>query len=164
MKQSCIMLKRGRGLDALFAFRLLTAFLLCGVTSVSAIANTPVDDVFLQCDGEVRTRQLAFQLGEQEIEEFTPARRLLQIEIRSARRARIMDHTSGDVLFTPRQCKLSDLKIACEHDDDEGIRQMFISRTSGDAIFEGYSESGDKKSNLVVEHYVCVKEAREALF
>ena len=119
MKQSCIMLKRGRGLDALFAFRLLTAFLLCGVTSVSAIANTPVDDVFLQCDGEVRTRQLAFQLGEQEIEEFTPARRLLQIEIRSARRARIMDHTSGDVLFTPRQCKLSDLKIACEHDDDE---------------------------------------------
>ena len=71
-KQSCIMLKRGRGLDALFAFRLLTAFLLCGVTCVSALANTPVDDFFLQCDSEVRTRQLAFQLGEQEIEEFTP--------------------------------------------------------------------------------------------
>ena len=67
MKQSFIIMKRGRGLDALFAFRLLTAFLLCGVTNVSALANTPVDDVFLQCDGEVRTRRLAFQLGEQEI-------------------------------------------------------------------------------------------------
>ena len=76
-----------------------------------------------------------------------------------------MDHSSGDVLFTPRQCKLSDLKIACEHDDDdEGIRQLFILRTSGDAIFEGYNESGDKKSNLVVGNYVFVKEAREALF
>ena len=64
MKQSCIMLKRGRGLDSLFAFRLLTAFLLCGVTSVSALANTPVNDVFLQCAGEVRTCQPAFQLGE----------------------------------------------------------------------------------------------------
>ena len=31
-------------------------------------------------------------------------------------------------------------------------------------IFEGYSESGDKKSNLVVENYAFVKEAREALF
>ena len=72
MEQSCIMVKGGRGLDALFAFRLLTAFLLCGVTCVSALANTPVDDFFLQCDSEVRTRQLAFQLGEQEIEEFTP--------------------------------------------------------------------------------------------
>ena len=132
---------------------------------MSALANTPVDDFFLQCDGEVHTHQLAFQLGEQEIEEFTPGRRLLQIEIKSARRACIMDQTSGDVLITPRQCKLSDLKIACEHDDDdEGIRQLFISCTSGDAIFEGYSESGDKKSNLVLEHYVCVKEAREALF
>ena len=75
-----------------------------------------------------------------------------------------MHHTSRDVLFTPRQCKLSDLKIACEHDDDECIRQLCISRTTGDAIFEGYRESGDKNSNLVVEHYVCVKEVREALF
>ena len=74
-----------------------------------------------------------------------------------------MDHTSGDVLFTPRQCKLSDLKIACER-DAESIRQLFILRTRGDAIFEGYNESGDKKSNLVVENYVFVKEAREALF
>ena len=136
MKQSFIIMKRGRGLDALFSFRLLTAFLLCGFNNVSALANTPVDDVFLHCDGEVRTHQLALQLGEQEIEEFTPARRLLQIEIKSARRARIMDHTSGDVLFTPRQCKLSDLKIACER-DAESIRQLFIFRTSGDAIFEG---------------------------
>jgi hypothetical protein len=164
MTQAFIMWKQGTGRNRLITFRFLAALVLCDVTGVSAFANTPVDDVFLQCDGEVRTRQLAFQLGELEIEEFTPARRVLQIEIKSARRARIMDHTSGDVLFTPRQCKLSDLKIACEHDDDDGIRQLFISRTSGDTIFEGYSESGDKKSNLVVEHYVCVKEAREALF
>ena len=56
------------------------------------------------------------------------------------------------------------MKIACEQDDDSGLRQLFISRTSGDAIFEGYSESGDQRSNLVVEHYICVKQAREALF
>ena len=136
MTQAFIMWKQGTGRNRLITFRFLAALVLCGVTGVSAFANTPVDDVFLQCDGEVRTRQLAFQLGELEIEEFTPARRVLQIEIKSARRARIMDHTSGDVLFTPRQCKLSDLKIACEHDDDDGIRQLFISRTSGDAIFE----------------------------
>jgi hypothetical protein len=164
ISQAFIMWKEGTGRNRLITFRFLVALVLCGITGVSAFANTPVDDVFLQCKGEVRTRHLAFQLGELEIEEFTPARRILQIEIKSARRARIMDQTSGDVLFIPRQCKLSDLKIACEHDDDDGIRQLFISRTSCDAIFEGYSKSGDKKSNLVVEHYLCVKEAREALF
>ena len=54
------------------------------------------------------------------------------------------------------------MKIACQDDKHGGIRQ--ISRTSGDAVFEGYSEDGDKQSNLVVEHYVCVKQAREVLF
>ena len=129
-----------------------------------AYAETPADDVFLQCDGEIRTRQLAFQFGELETENRSAATRGLQIEIRNARRSRIMDHPSGEVLFTPGQCKLSDMKIACEDDKHGGIRQLFISRTNGDAMFEGYSEDGDKQSNLVVEHYVCVKQAREALF
>lgn len=139
---------------------------LCAALMAASVAHAeaPADDGFLQCDGEIRTRQLAFQFGELETENRSAATRGLQIEIRNARRARIMDHPSGEVLFTPGQCKLSDMKIACEDDKHGGIRQLFISRTSGDAIFEGYSEDGDKQSNLVVEHYVCVKQAREALF
>ena len=106
------------------------------VVATTAQADAPADNVFLQCEGEIC----------------------------NTRRARIMEHPSGEVLFSPRQCKLSDMKIACEQDDDSGIRQLFISRTSGDAIFEGYSESEDQGSNLVVEHYICVKQAHEVLF
>jgi hypothetical protein len=68
------------------------------------------------------------------------------------------------VLFGASQCKLSSLKVACEVNDGETSRQMFISRTSGDAMFEGYSQTSDEKSTLVVERYACVKEAREPLF
>ena len=143
---------------------LLRGCLLGVVVATTAQADAPADNVFLQCEGEIRTRQLAFQFGALETEELVVASRGLQIEIRNARRARIMDHPSGEVLFSPGQCKLSDMKIACEQDDDSGIRQLFISRTSGDAIFEGYSESEDQRSNLVVEHYICVKQAREVLF
>ena len=115
---------------------LLRGCLLGVVVATTAQADAPADNVFLQCEREIR----------------------------NARRARIIDHPSGEVLFSPGQCKLSDMKIACEQDDDSGIRQLFISRTSGDAIFEGYSESEDQRSNLVLEHYICVKQAREALF
>ena len=41
---------------------------------------------------------------------------------------------------------------------------MFISRTSGDAVFEGYTETSDEKSALTVERYSCAKEDREPLF
>jgi hypothetical protein len=41
---------------------------------------------------------------------------------------------------------------------------MFISRTSGDAVFEGYSKTSDERSALIVERYSCVKEDREAVF
>ena len=56
------------------------------------------------------------------------------------------------------------MKLACEAADGNHHRQMFISRTSGDAIFEGYTERSDEKSALVVERYNCVKEYRELLF
>ena len=56
------------------------------------------------------------------------------------------------------------MKLACEAADDNHHRQMFISRTSGDAMFEGYTETSDEKSALVVDRYSCVKEDREPLF
>lgn len=40
-----------------------------------AHAEAPADDVFLQCDGEIRTRQLAFQFGELETENRSAATR-----------------------------------------------------------------------------------------
>ena len=71
---------------------------------------------------------------------------------------------SGEVLFAPSQCKLSALKVACEINDGNSSRQVFISRTSGDAMFEGYSQATDERSTLVVERCACIKEAREPLF
>lgn len=127
--------------------------------------HAAVEESFiLQCSGEARSRLLAFSPGDLEIEERQDADRRIHIHIKNSRRATIMDHPSGEVLFGPSQCKLSDLKIACEIDDGNSSRQAFISRTSGDAMFEGYSQTSDEKSTLVVEHYACIKEAREPLF
>ena len=42
--------------------------------------------------------------------------------------------------------------------------QVFITRASGDAIFEGYLQATDEFSTLVVERYACSKEEREQLF
>ena len=56
------------------------------------------------------------------------------------------------------------MKLACEASDGNPQRQVFISRTRGDAVFEGYTETSDEKSALVVERYSCVKEDREPLF
>ena len=55
------------------------------VIATTAQADAPADNVFLQCDGEIRTRQLAFQFGALETEELVAASRGLQIE--SAMRA-----------------------------------------------------------------------------
>jgi hypothetical protein len=141
------------------------------VATLSALALLPLlpsqaatDDIILQCDGEVRSRLLAFTDNQLETEQSHPADRRIHIQIRSTKRAVVLDHPSGDVLFGASQCKLSSLKVACEVNDGETSRQMFISRTSGDAMFEGYSQTSDEKSTLVVERYACVKEAREPLF
>ena len=56
------------------------------------------------------------------------------------------------------------MKLACETSEDDHHRQMFISRTSGDAVFEGYTETSEERSALVVERYSCVKEDREPIF
>ena len=141
------------------------------VATLSAMALLPVlpsyaanEDIFLQCDGEVHSRLLAFTDGQLETEESGPADRRLHIQIRNTKRAVVMDHPSGEVLFGASQCKLSKLKVACEVDDGDKSRQMFISRTSGNAMFEGYSQTSGKKSTLVVESYACIKEDREPLF
>jgi len=122
------------------------------------------EEIFLQCDGEVRSRLLAFSNDQLETEQSGPANRRLHIQIRNTRRAVVMDHPSGEVLFGASQCRLSNLKVACEVDDGETSRQMFISRTSGNAMFEGYSQTSGEKSTLVVESYACIKEDREPLF
>ena len=56
------------------------------------------------------------------------------------------------------------MKLACETSEDDHHRQMFISRTSSDAVFEGYSETSDERSALIVERYSCVKEDHKAIF
>lgn len=148
-------------------YRLMTWLAsLCLICTASiAPAAAAVEESFvLQCSGEARSRLLAFSQDDLEIEERQEADRRLHIHIKNAKRATIMDHPSGEVLFGPSQCKLSDLKIACEIDDGNSSRQAFISRTSGDAMFEGYSQTSDEKSTLVVERYACIKEAREPLF
>ncbi|MGC6454092.1 MAG: hypothetical protein ACON31_09285 [Candidatus Puniceispirillaceae bacterium] len=127
-------------------------------------AQAANQDIILQCDGEARSRLLAFAKDDLEIEQSRPADRRIHIQIRNTKRAVVMDHPSGEVLFSASQCKLSSLKVACEMDEGETSRQMFISRTSGNAVFEGYSQTSDEKSTLVVERYACIKEDREPLF
>ena len=112
-------------------------------------------DVYLQCDGETRSRLLAFSAGNHETEDQRQADRRLRIEIRNSKRVSVVDLPSGEVLFGPSQCRISTMKLACEAADNNHHRQMFISRTSGDAMFEGYTETSDEKSALVVERYSC---------
>lgn len=140
--------------------------LLLGMTaSQGAVAATPVNqDIYLQCEGELRSRMLAFKMDELVTEERRDADRKIQIQIRNSKRATILENPSDKVLFSPGHCRVSPMKISCEMNNETGMRQMFISRTSGDAIFEGYTETSDEKSALVVEHYSCVKEDRQPLF
>lgn len=121
-------------------------------------------DIYLQCEGETRSRLLAFTAGKLETEEQRDADRRLRIEIRNSKRVSVVDLPSGEMLFGPSQCRISPMKLTCETADGNHHRQMFISRTSGDAVFEGYTETSDEKSALVVERYSCVKEDREPLF
>lgn len=146
---------------------LIGGLLLTVAASQGAIATMPANqDIFLQCEGELRSRMLAFKMDELVTEERSDADRKIQIQIqiRNAKRATIMEHPSDKVLFSPGHCRVSPMKITCEMNNDTGMRQMFISRTSGDAIFEGYAETSDEKSALVVEHYSCIKEDRQPLF
>lgn len=144
---------------------LLPAALLCGLTalpSTNAMATT--QEIHLQCDGETRSRLLAFTASDLKTEVRLVAERRLRIEIRGARRASVLDMPSGETLFGPSQCRMSEMKLACETSEDGHHRQMFISRTSGDAMFGGYTETSDEKSAVVVERYSCVKEDREPIF
>ena len=128
-------------------------------------ASTPNEgSIVLQCSSEARSRLLAFSQSELEVEERQVSDRRVHIHIKNDKRATVMDHPSGEVLFAPSQCKLSKLKVTCEINDGHSSRQVFISRTSGDAMFEGYSQATDDRSTLVVERYACIKEAREPLF
>ena len=121
-------------------------------------------DIHLHCEGEQRSRLLAFTAGELATEERQGATRRLRVEIRTARRASVIDAQSGEILFAPSQCRLTEMKLACESVEDDNHRQVFISRVSGDAVFEGYTETSNEKSALTVERYGCVKEDREPLF
>lgn len=144
---------------------LIGGLLLTVAASQGAIATMPANqDIFLQCEGELRSRMLAFKMDELVTEERRDANRKIQIQIRNAKRATIVEHPSDKVLFSPGHCRVSPMKITCEMNNDTGMRQMFISRTSGDAIFEGYTKTSDEKSTLVVEHYSCIKEDRQPLF
>jgi len=129
-----------------------------------AAASSRSLDIYLQCEGETRSRLLAFTAGKLETKDQRDADRRLRIEIRNSKRVSVVDLPSGEILFGPSQCRISPMKLACETADGNHHRQMFISRTSGDAVFEGYTETSDEKSALVVERYGCVKEDREPLF
>ena len=145
---------------------LLLAFtLLPGVIAMPATsALADMQGVHLQCDGETRSHLLAFVAGDIRTEARRDAERQIRIEIRNERHASVLDMPSGEVLFAASQCRISAMRLTCETSEDGHHRQMFISRTSGDAVFEGYTQTSDEKSALVVERYHCVKEDRERLF
>ena len=69
-------------------------------------------DVYLQCDGETRSRLLAFSAGNLETEDQRQADRRLRIEIRNSKRVSVVDLPSGEVLFGPSQCRISTMKLA----------------------------------------------------
>ena len=142
----------------------MPALACIGVMANHAPAMATASDIHLQCDGEMRSRLLAFSARSLETEANRKIDRRLQIEIRNGRRATVFDIPSGEILFGPLQCRISEMKLACETSDEGHHRQMFISRISGDAVFEGYTETSDEKSALMVERYSCVKEDREPIF
>ena len=142
----------------------LPALILLLAIPQGAAASPHSLDIYLQCEGETRSRLLAFAAGNLETENLQQADRRLRIEIRNAGRVSVVDFPSDEILFEPSQCRISTMKLACEAADGNHHRQLFISRTSGDAVFEGYTETSDEKSALVVERYSCVKEDREPLF
>ena len=145
--------------------------LLLGGALVWGAMGTPVSnasamtsDIHLHCEGETRSRLLAFTATDLKIEERQKATCQIRIEIQNGRRATIIDTPSDEVLFAPSQCHLSAMKVTCEARDDNHHRQIFVSRTSGDTVFEGYSQTSDERSALVVERYQCIKENRELIF
>jgi hypothetical protein len=147
-------------LALLLAFALLPG--VAGLTSTPALAD--MQAVCFQCNGEIRSHLLAFVAGDIRTEALRDAERQIKIEIRNGKRASVLDMPSGEVLFAPSQCRISALRLACETSEEGHHHQMFISRTSGDAVFEGYTQTSNEKSALVVERYRCVKEDRERLF
>ncbi len=142
----------------------LPALALLGALAFTLPTVAAASDMHLQRDAEVRSRLLAFKASDLETNTNVNAGRRLQIEIRNGRRASVFDVPTGDILFTPSQCRMSEMKLTCETDDVGHLRQLFISRISGDAVLEGYTETSDEKSALTVERYSCVKEDREPLF
>jgi len=146
------------------AFLLAVALVSGATTAVASDVSPAIDDIHLQCDGETRSRLLAFSAADLKIEEKHKATRRIRIEIDTAKGATIIDAPSDEVLFAPSQCDLSAMKVACEARDDDQHRQIFVSRTSGDTVFEGYSQTSDERSALVVERYQCIKENRELIF
>ena len=124
---------------------ILPALILMLATPQGAASALRSLDVYLQCDGETRSRLLAFSAGDLEIENQRQANRRLHIEIRNSKRVSVIDLPSGELLFEPSQCRISTKKLACEAADGNHHRQMFISRTSGDAMSEGCTETSDEK-------------------
>ena len=64
------------------------------------------ESIVLQCTGEARSRLLAFSQSELEVEERQDSDRRIHIHIKNDKRAIVMNHPSGEVLFAPSQCKL----------------------------------------------------------
>lgn len=144
---------------------LITLALLPGLTGMPATAvMADTQGTHLQCNGEIRSRLLAFVAGDIRTEALRDAERRIRIEIRNGKRASVLNMPSGEVLFAASQCRVSAMRLTCETSEGGHHRQMFISRTSGDAVFEGYTQTSDEKSALVVERYRCLKEDREPLF
>ena len=62
------------------------------------------------------------------------------------------------------QCSNSNTSDIASKCHESFSRQVSISRTSGDDIFERYLQTTHKRSTLVVEGYACNKEERQQLF
>ena len=106
-----------------FVVRITFLFSLALLGGVPAAAAAKAQqDIHLQCEGETRSLLLAFTATDIKTEERRKAERRLHIEIRNGKRATILDMPSTEVLFGPSQCRVSDMKLACETSEDDQHR------------------------------------------
>jgi len=61
------------------------------------------------------------------------------------------------------QCSNSDTSDIVSKCHENCSRQVLISRTSGDDIFEGYLQAIDEHSTLVIKRYACIKRRARAV-
>ena len=61
------------------------------------------------------------------------------------------------------QCSNSDTSDIVSKCHENCSRQVLISRTSGEEIFEGYLQATDEHSTLVIKRYACIKRRARAV-